>query len=574
MALSDTLRRFFALEPQPPRVMQTRESATLEDFATAILGNAARREWRMPTVKEALGVPAVLNAVTMISSMAGSLSLEVLRDGFPIERPPVIRRPNPLTTPNEFFRDVASSMAKYGESWLWIAKRDSDRTALALVPLHPASIHIDVRDGRRVIRHGQDEIPETEIIQITYTRDIGDSRGMGPLQLAGAAVSVAVEAQDWAANFYSQGGFASTLIKHAGELDPTLGADGLNEAQRLLAQWEARQANNVTRVIDQNIEDITHHEPNEAGAQMLTSRMYQNGEIANMFGIPGALLEYNQPGASLTYRNLEMLTRQFVDFCLVPRYLKPIENAMSDLLPRNSVARFDTDELLRADVKTQYEVAALGFEKGVLDRDEAREIVGLEPGLEVEPIPFSPPRALPTIARERGELVEVRCKKGHLVGKTDGNAEMKCRSCGQMAIRIVGEPVPQATPADRVADALIALAQREPTIPQVTVNPAPITINPPSVTVEAPVINMPPTPVELRVETPESQERAAVLLEQAEANVTANERAVAETFEAGVTRLTDALERKVNEIAEAAMRPRTFIPERDDSGRIVSVKQH
>jgi HK97 family phage portal protein len=440
MALLDNMRRFFALEGIQPEArvpqIQKRESMTLEDFAWAVLGNSGRREWRTRTVQEALGVPAVLNAVTMISATVGSLSMEVMRNGVAIDRPPVIRRPNPLTTPSDFYRDVAFSMATRGEAWLWIAKRETDGSPLALVPINPVQLHIDRVEGALRFRWGDKEIPERDLVQITYLRQLGDTRGMGPLQLAGAAVSVAVEAQDWAANFYSQGGFASTLIKHAAELDPTPDVDGLNEAQRFLAQWQEREANNVTRIIDQNIESVEHHEPNEAGAQMLTSRLYQNGEVANMFGIPGALLEYNQPGASLTYRNLEMLTQQFYKFCLGPRYLEPIENAMTDLLPRNQVARFDTQGLLRADVKTQYEVAALGFEKGVLERDEARAIVGLEPNIETAPIPLAPPRALPQ-TRSKAEMVEVHCAKGHLVGKTDGNAEIKCRSCGEMGYRSV-----------------------------------------------------------------------------------------------------------------------------------------
>jgi HK97 family phage portal protein len=578
MAILDRMRSFFALEGpiqqgiQQPRI-QKRESATLEDFAIAVLGNSYRREWQRRTVQEALGIPAILNAVSMLSSVVGSLSMEVLRNGVRIDRPSLISRPNPLTTPRDFFRDVTYSMATRGEAWLWIAKRDSDRSALALVPLNPVQVYIDLRNGRRVYRYADKEIPEDDLIQITYLRELGAVRGSGPLQLAGAAVSVAFEAQEWAANFYAQGGFASTVIKHASELDPTVDPDGLNEAQRLLAQWEERQANNVTRVIDQNIESIEHHEPNEAGAQMLTSRMYQNGEVANMFGIPGALLEYNQPGASLTYRNNEMLMRQFVDLCLSPRYLEPIEQVMSDLLPRNQIAQFDRAGLLRADVKTQYDVAALGFEKGVLERDEARAIIGLEPSLDVEPIPFAPPRAVPTL-RQRG-LQEIRCSKGHLVGKSDGNTEIKCHRCGQMAYAQEVITRDQPTPADRVADALIAMSQRETPVPQITVNPAPITINPPSVTVEQPQVNVhvPSTPVELRVETPESQERAAALIEQAEANVQANVQAVGDGFEAHIEKLTE-LERRISEVAEAATRPRTFVPERDDAGRIVKVTQH
>src|SRR6185503_20247894 len=133
-----------------------------------------------------------------------------------------------------------------------------------------------------VIRWGDQEMNPDDMIQITYLRAPGTLRGVGPLQLCGAAVSVAVEAQDWAANFYAEGGQSSVIIKHAGELDPAIGDDGLSEADRLRSQWVDRP-NNVPRIIDQNIDSVDYQVPNEAGAQMLESRMYQNGEVANMF---------------------------------------------------------------------------------------------------------------------------------------------------------------------------------------------------------------------------------------------------------------------------------------------------
>jgi HK97 family phage portal protein len=432
MGLTDGLRRFFALEPlqQAPQPLRTRETVpgSLEDFAYRILGNTARRAYRKPSIRQALEVPAVLNAVTKIANITGSLSMEVLRDGERVERPSIIRRPNPLTTPRDFFRDVAYSMAVYGESWLWIAKREpSDDRALALVPVSPLEIRLEERAGSLpIIRWGDREMPREDMLQITYLREPGTSRGVGPLQFCGAAVSVAVEAQDWAANFYADGGHPSVVIKHAHELDPTLDDDGLSEADRLRQQWVDRP-NNVPRIIDQNIDDVEYHAPNESAAQMLSARMYQNGEVANMFGIPGSLLEYNAQGSSLTYKSIPDLMRQFVELCLAPNYLEPIEQVMSDLLPRSQIARFETAGLLRADIKTQYEVATMGFEKGVLDRPEARAMVGLEPSIEVEPVPFAPPRAVPNVQRSGEPLRCTACGRSRMIVYAGGT--LRCVGC-------------------------------------------------------------------------------------------------------------------------------------------------
>ena len=204
--------------------------------------------------------------------------------------------------------------------------------------------------------------------------------------MCGAAVSVAVESQEWAANFYAEGGTPSTVIKSAITLDET-------EAANLLEQWMDKP-HNVPRVIDPNIEEITEHGVNVQGAQMLEAREYQNGDVARMFGIPGSLLDYRASGSNLTYQNIEQEFTKFLTACLLPGYLDKIQQEMDDLLPRSTVGRFNVDALRQADIKTRYEVYEKGIGSGVLTPEEARKKEGLDAGdVENAPIPFSPPAA-------------------------------------------------------------------------------------------------------------------------------------------------------------------------------------
>lgn len=115
-----------------------------------------------------------------------------------------------------------------------------------------------------------------------------------------------------------------------------------------------------------------------------------------MFGIPGSLLEYAQPGSSLTYQNLEGEYTKFVRTCLAPNYLEPIEQAMSDLLTRSTIARFAVAGLLRADSKTRAEVDNILIPLGVKTVAEARAEEGYEAGdVEYAPMPKSEPSAVP-----------------------------------------------------------------------------------------------------------------------------------------------------------------------------------
>jgi hypothetical protein len=85
---------------------------------------------------------------------------------------------------------------------------------------------------------------------------------------------------------------------------------------------------------------------------------------------------------------------RFDDFlrrCLRPNYLVPIEQTMSDLLPRATVARFDADVLVLADIKTRYDTYGVGIDKQIISAEEARAFEGLAPGdTDNAPVPVQP----------------------------------------------------------------------------------------------------------------------------------------------------------------------------------------
>jgi hypothetical protein len=168
---------------------------------------------------------------------------------------------------------------------------------------------------------------------------------------------------------------------------------------------------------------------------MLEARDHQNGDAARMYGIPGSLLDYRAGGSNLTYQNLEQEMTKFLRTCLIPNYLTPVEQVMSDLLTRSTIAKFFVDEVNRADIKTRYEVYNLGVQSGVLDADIAQKMEGIQPGnLENAPIPLSPPSAIPTSlpVQLRSLPSDVRCEKCNrlMVRNFSGSGSFKCERCG------------------------------------------------------------------------------------------------------------------------------------------------
>jgi HK97 family phage portal protein len=382
-------------------------SPPLDVQVAALRNPAGQTAYHYHGVDSALTVPALFRAVTLISNVAGMLSMRAYRNGQPVpdeERPRLVQRPNPLVIQREHWRASAWDMAAFGECWWWVAVRDPfDNTPMSLIhrPAREVLVEPNPADELRpIIKWRGKEVDSRDMIQIVMTRKSGDLRGTGPLQQCGAAVSVAVEAQLWAANFYASGG-STTIIKSAIPLgeDPD-DPDQLTEAERLALQWTAH-APNVPRVIDPAIDSVDQSGVSEGGAQMLQSRQYTNGDAARMFGIPGALLEHVESGSSLTYQNVGGLLTELVRRCLLPDYLEPMEQTMTDLLPRAWTVRFSTTDLERADLKTLSDVVNTLVKAGVISADEGRAMLGLTGSIETAPVPPSPPAAIPGPLQQR-----------------------------------------------------------------------------------------------------------------------------------------------------------------------------
>jgi HK97 family phage portal protein len=553
MSVIDRLANLFIPEPSEFQ-LQTR---ALASFEFTPLGEAVKAfrgshtgSHRLASIEQALGVPAIQRAVSLISNTTGSLSVEGLRAGVPMDEPPrIVQRPDPFQTPREFYRDTAFCLATRGEAIWWIAARDTDGlpASLIVVPLHELTIEKNERDRRfPIYRWGKTVSTRFtpianqtgEFVHLSYMKKPGDLRGKGPLQYCGVAISVTVEAQQWAANFFS-GDTSTVELQSLVDLDP-------EEASRLRDQWMERGEAGLPRVTPPTL-NWKEHQIDPESAQMVEARSHQDGEAARMFGIPGNLLEYASPGSSLTYQNVAEVFTGFVRSCLSINYLEPIEQAMTDLLPRTTVARFNVEGLLRADIKTRFEVyekavKVFGLEDG---GNYARVREGLSPGnIETQPVPYAFPAAVPA------SLPETR--------------EQEIASL-------------QARSGEVFANAMMMMATREQPAPVVNVHPSPITVESPAapnVTFErgafqfdAPEINVNTPDVKVDVAAPDmsgTNEAMAALADRPQTPTTV-------TVTTPPMKVDESLTEAIDELRARIDKPRNRRIERDENGRIIGM---
>lgn len=336
-----------------------------------------------PTVAEALGQPAIYRSVSLLSSATGSLNLVEYQNQTPLPvASTVVRRPNSEWTPGSFWWVTGQDMATYGEAIWLITKRDVAGLASNIVPVPPFAMRSEW-DGVRLTwfskKDGRDvEQDPRNVVHIPLIRDRSTGRGKGPLQACGAAVTVSVEADNWARRWFV-GGMPSLYLDSAMPIDEL-------EATTVKDQWLTDPP---------NIPKVGYgFDPKQIGwsveqAQLNGARMFNRGEVALMFGIPGRLLEYAESGTSVTYANVGDLATELVRLTLAPLYLEQIEQAFSDLLPRGHEVRFDVEGFQRADVKTRYEVYEKAIALGIITPEQAAVDEGKAPGSrEVEPTPL------------------------------------------------------------------------------------------------------------------------------------------------------------------------------------------
>jgi HK97 family phage portal protein len=331
--------------------------------------------WRALSITEALTIPAVFRANHLVASLVASIPLRSYQDGALIDSPRLIARPDPFTPRRRFYYGVGWHLASRGESILYAAAVEADRRqALTILNLPLREVEVEWADDRQLEKRyswrGR-PLDSWRVKHLAFVMEPGELRGKGPLQIVGAALGAAAEADEWAARYFGEGGLTAVHLHSETKLLD-------EEAEAIRKRWIDTKS--AVRVTSGGVMTASPLGTPPAEAQLIEARLHNRGEVAVMYGMPGKLLEYGAPGSSLTYENVGDLMTEFARTTLSPTYLTEIEEAMTDYLPRAMTTRFDLDDLQRADIKTRYDVHSIAIETGIYDAAHAAREEGITPG--------------------------------------------------------------------------------------------------------------------------------------------------------------------------------------------------
>lgn len=368
-------------------------SMTIDELLSlAGVPNTKSGEYVSPSVAE--GLPAVMNAVTVISEAVASMpcylyrshndkgreSREWLND-HPVDYL-LNETPNDCQTAFQFKRTLMRHCLLNGNAYAVISwGRDGQPESLH--PYPPAAVVLNRLGDHRysyTITEAHSGKARTylqeEILHLRYATDDG-YLGRSPVTICRETLGLGLAQQRHGASIMKDGMMAAGVIKSGEWLDGTKGQKALDALERYKG---ARNAGK-TPILEGGMAYEQLGMSNQ-DAEWLASRRFTIEDIARMFNIsPIFLQEYSNS----TYSNFSEASRALLTITMRPWLANFEQQIKSALLLTSPVpgiryqVEFDTADLLRANPRERFLSYETAIKSGVMCPNEAREREGLPP---------------------------------------------------------------------------------------------------------------------------------------------------------------------------------------------------
>lgn len=349
-----------------------------------------------------LALPSVARARDLIISTVAQLEPVAYRGGVPMpNQPAIITRPSPGPR-YEWLAQVAAGLVDHGDAYLWLptSGRNAEGWPDTAYVLPNDEVQVSWADptsrlARSYRWRDRDLTEGYDVRHIALRRLPGELHGHSPFETNADALDRILGTELYAADYFDTGAVPDVTLKYAGPL-----SDG--EADTVKTRWVANHRDHSPGVLPGGW-DIASTGIDPERSQLLELRMRGDVEVARLFGIvPAELLLVYVSGSSLTYQNVAAMLDTFVRVTVQPQYLSPIEEALSDLVPRTQVVRFSFDELFRLAEPDRIGTEAAAIAAGIYTLPEVRASHG-RPVVPIDP-PTVPPALLPTPTPDAQEV--------------------------------------------------------------------------------------------------------------------------------------------------------------------------
>jgi HK97 family phage portal protein len=321
------------------------------------------------TPDRALRLSTVWGCVRLLADSVSTLPLAVYRDDErdPLPTPRLLARPSADHPElSDWLWATMASLLLRGNAWGMI----TDRAGAGLLPaqvdlLDPDSVTVNESGDVPEIRVGGEVVDRAELFHVKAYPVAGSILGMSPITYARESVGLGLAAERFGAQFFGEGAVPSGVIEAD---DPRLKQEG---ADRLMAMWMMRHRGHHKPAIlaGAKYRNITIS-PEES--QFVETQRFNVSTICRFYGVPPVMMG-GETGGHEDYSSPEMRATELLTFTLRPWLLR-LERAVSTLLPRAQVAKFNAGGMVRATLRERYEAHKIALEAGFLTVDEVRAL--------------------------------------------------------------------------------------------------------------------------------------------------------------------------------------------------------
>jgi HK97 family phage portal protein len=275
---------------------------------------------------------------------------------------------------------MAASLILDGNYYAVLGEPEDNGLPSQFYPVAVDRVSIKEDRGRIIYRIDATDYAATEILHIRNFTLPGEMYGRGVVNMQRQAIGKAIAINEYTASYFNGGVNPTAVIKSA---NPDLTQE---EADALKSQWlQMYSGRNRPPAVLNSSTDFEVLSGNAQESQMVETQVQSLTDAANILGLPSYYL--GAPNASRTYSNVEQENLQLVRWSIQP-IAERIEQALSDLLVRGQVARFDYDTLLRTDTKSRFEAYQIAIANGFLTPDEVRDMENRDPINPVDDMPI------------------------------------------------------------------------------------------------------------------------------------------------------------------------------------------
>lgn len=350
-----------------------------QSLATEVGLLSASRSGAQITPETAMAISAVYACVYKIAGTLASLPIRIMRregnDLINLSDHPVqmltAGQANPEMQSVQFWEGIISQACLYGKGYA-IIQRTNTGSPEFLIPADFSKVEEKEVKGQRIfIVDGYGAVSPADMLCIR------NLMGTSPIYLHRENLGLTKSAQDYGAEFFSNGGQMTGVLSSEQILKP-------EQVQTMQTSWNNSTTKAGTKLLPFGFKYTPISVPPES-MLFIETRAYQTQEICRMFMVPPAVVFAGES----KYNNHEQQVIQFRQNLMpwIARIESEIETKLLNAVERaNTYARFNMQELNRTDTAARSKFYSDALGSGWMSINEVRQMETMNGGATLNPM--------------------------------------------------------------------------------------------------------------------------------------------------------------------------------------------